>query len=228
MSKIIFICVLVLSAILISAGSGCTKSEGVTQEGSQRRAEEFVKLEGTFRFDGIPESLMVTGTTSISNGWKFNIKFESRHAGYGNRSEQILAELITAHTAEVTIKAGLVTSAIMDGVWDMMTKRLLDDIEIRPAPIHEVKVSLLKSNPLQIGVYIKGGLQDGCAAFYNIEIMREGSIVNIKVTTRHPREKACPAIYTYFEKNINLGSDFTFGKTYTLNVNDYTTTFIYQ
>lgn len=101
------------------------------------------------------------------------------------------------------------------------------DVEIRTAPIDEVKVYIMKSNPPQIGVYIKGGLPDGCTSFHDIEITREGSTINIKVTTQHPREVSCPAIYTNFEKNINLGSNFVFGTTYTLNVNDYTTTFVY-
>jgi hypothetical protein len=228
MSKIILIFVFVLSVILIPAGSGCAGSPAVSQEQSRQRAEEFVKLEATFRFDGMPETLKVTDAASIAGGWKFNVIFDSRHAGHGNRSGQILADLITAHAAEITVKGGLVTSAIMDGAWDMMTQRLLEEIEISLAPIHEVKVSLLKSNPPQIGVYIKGGLRDGCAAFNNIEITREGSVINIKVTTRHPRNKACPEIYGYFEKDINLGSGFTFFTTYTLNVNDYTTTFNYQ
>jgi hypothetical protein len=99
--------------------------------------------------------------------------------------------------------------------------------EISLAPIHEVKASLMKSNPPQVGIYIKGGLRDGCTTFNDIEIEREGSTVIIKVTTQHPRDVACPAIYTYFEKDINLGSDFATGTTYILNVNDYSTTFAY-
>jgi hypothetical protein len=31
-----------------------------------------------------------------------------------------------------------------------------------------------------------------------------------------------PGIYIYFEKNINLGSEFVAGTPYTFNVNDYT------
>jgi hypothetical protein len=100
-------------------------------------------------------------------------------------------------------------------------------VEISLAPIHEVTASIMKSNPPQIGVYIKGGLRDGCTTFNDIEITREGSTINIKVTVQHPKDTFCPAIYGYFEKNINLGSDFTVGKTYTLNVNDFTTTFTY-
>jgi hypothetical protein len=99
--------------------------------------------------------------------------------------------------------------------------------EIALAPIHEVNTTLLLSNPPQIEVYIKGGLRDGCTKFHDIEITREGNTVNIKVTTQHPKDVFCPAVYTYFEKEINLGSDFTAGTTYTLNVNDYSTTFAY-
>jgi hypothetical protein len=104
---------------------------------------------------------------------------------------------------------------------------MLENFEIDLAPIHEVNVTLLLSNPPQIGVYIKGGLRDGCTKFHNIETTQEGDVVNIKVTTRHPKDVFCPAIYTYFEKNVILGSKFTMGTTYTLNVNDYATTFTY-
>lgn len=109
----------------------------------------------------------------------------------------------------------------------MIKQQTLNNLEISLAPIHEVEVSIMKSNPPQIGVYIKGGLRDGCTTFHDIEIAREGSTVNIKVTTQHPKDTVCPAIYGFFEKYLNLGSDFTIGTTYTLNVNDYTTTFVY-
>ena len=45
--------------------------------------------------------------------------------------------------------------AIMDGQWDMINQRI--DLEIKLAPIDEVRVYTMKSNPPQIGVYIKGG-----------------------------------------------------------------------
>jgi len=78
-----------------------------------------------------------------------------------------------------------------------------------------------------LGFTSRGGLQDGCTTFNDIEITREGNNINMKVTTQHPRDVFCPAIYTYFEKTIDIGSDFTIGTTYTLKVNDFTTTFVY-
>jgi len=213
----------VLSAILTITGLSCTQPPVESQKGSQRVAEEFLKKEATFQFDGIPETLKVISTTAVGDGWKFTIQFDSRHAGYGNRSGQVLAEIITPHTSEVTVQAEVVTTAIMDGQWDMINQRIY--VEINLAPIHEVKVYIMKSNPPQIGVYIKGGLRDGFTTFHDIEIARESSTVNIKVTTQHPRGVSCPAIYTYFEKDVNLGCDFALSTTYTLNVNDYRTTF---
>ena len=227
MSRNTLVSISALLVILILVSGSCTQSPAGSREGSQRVAEEFVKLETTFQYDGIPETFKLTSTISVTNGWEYTIEFDSRHAGYGNRIGQILAQVITHHKAVITVEAGIVTSAIMDGVWDMISQRMLNNVEISLAPIHEVKVSIMKSNPPQIGVYIKGGLRDGCTTFHDIEIAREGSTVNIKVTTQHPGEVSCTAIYTYFEKNINLGSNFTVGTTYTFNVNDYTTTFIY-
>ena len=217
----------ILSAILIISIVACNRPPIGSQEESQRVAEEFVKLEATFRFDGILETLKVTSTTSVANGWKYTLEFDSRHVGYGNRTGQILAQVITHHVAEVTVQSGRVTKAVMDNVWDMMKGRMLDNMEIDLAPIHEVKTSLLKSNPPQVDVYIKGGLRDGCTTFHNIEVSREGNIINIRVTTKHPKDTSCPAIYGFFEKNLNLGSDFAIGTSYTLNVNDHTSTLTY-
>jgi hypothetical protein len=209
MSKIRLVSILALWAVMTLLITACGPSPAGSREASQRVAEEFVRTESTFRFDGIPETIKVKSTTSVGNGWQFTIDFDSRHTGYGNRSGQILAEVITHHIAEVTVQSGRVTSASMDGEWDMINQRI--DVEIDLAPIEEVKVSILKSNPPQIGVHLKGGLRDGCTTFQDVEITREDRTINIKVTTQHPRGVSCPAIYTYFEKDLNLGSDFSSG-----------------
>jgi len=204
-------------------GTACEPSTAGTLEAGRKIAEAFVRDEATFRFDGMADTLEVAGTTAVGEGWEFTIEFDSRHAGYGDRGGQVLAEVLTHHTAVITVQDESVTAALIDGQWDMINQRI--DVEIKPAPIDEVKVNILKSNPPQISVYIKGGLADGCTTFHNIETVREGNTINIKVTVQRPRGVSCPAIYTWFEKEVNLGTDFAFGTTYTLNVNDYSTTF---
>jgi hypothetical protein len=211
---------LAVTALLII---GCSRSPSDSEQESLRIAEDFVKQEATFQFDGIADTLKITGATAAGNIWIINLQFDSRQAGYGDRSGQMLAEVITPHSCEITVKDGKVTTAVMDGQWDMVNQRT--NVEIKLAPIDAVEVSILESYPAQISVYIKGGLSDGCTTFNDITTIRQGNIVTITVTVKRPLEVSCPAIYTSFEKNVNLGSDFMQGTTYTLDVNDYRTTF---
>ena len=110
------------------------------------------------------------------------------------------------------------------------TEEQIDEqrIEIRPAPIHEVQVNIAESFPPQIFVYIKGGLADACTTFYELTVERSGNIINIEVTTQRPKEAICAQVYGYFEENVALGIEFTSGETYTINVNDETTSFLMQ
>jgi hypothetical protein len=61
----------------------------------------------------------------IENAWTFVIRFESRHAGYGDRTGQMLAQVITTHEAVVTVERGAIESAIMDEKWDMINQKML-------------------------------------------------------------------------------------------------------
>jgi len=214
--------ILLLAALPVLAGA-CGGVQVHTEESSRKIAEEFVRQEATFKFDGIPETLEVVNTTALGDGWQFTIEYESRHAGYGDRSGQALLEVITPHTCLVTVENGEVVAAVMDQKWDMIEQR--SNLEIKLAPIHQVDVYIMESYPEQIGVHIRGGLSDGCTTFHGLTVTREGNVVNIEVTVQRPRGVDCPAVYNYFEQNVNLGTDFAFGTTFTLNVNDYTTTF---
>ena len=102
------------------------------------------------------------------------------------------------------------------------------NIEIREAPIHEVRISIAESAPPQVFVYIKGGLSDGCTTFHEIKTSRVGDTITIRVMVQRPEDKMCTAIYGFFEKNVALGSDFISGRTYTVKVNSETKTFIIQ
>jgi hypothetical protein len=102
------------------------------------------------------------------------------------------------------------------------------EVLIHPAQIEEVGIRFAESDPPQVFVYIKGGLPDGCTTFHEINTERDGMTVNITVTTQRPADMECTAVYTTFEENVALGSDFVSGETYTVNVNDYTTTFTMQ
>jgi len=102
------------------------------------------------------------------------------------------------------------------------------ELEIRLAPIEEIQVNIAESYPQQIFVYIKGGLSDSCTTFHDLTTEHSGNTISITVTTQRPKDKVCAQVYSFFEKNVNLGTDFTSGETYTINVNDKTTSFVMQ
>lgn len=102
------------------------------------------------------------------------------------------------------------------------------ELEIRLAPIHEIQINIAESYPSQVFVYIKGGLSDGCTTFHELTTERSGNTINIRVTTQRPKDAICTQVYGFFEENVNLGSDFASGETYTVKVNDKTTSFVMQ
>lgn len=98
------------------------------------------------------------------------------------------------------------------------------------APIDRVDIAILKSNPPQYDVLIASGLPSGCAQYDATTLLgRDGDTVRIRVTNTMPKgDLDCTAIYGTHESTVHLGSDFTMGVTYTVDVNGTTKTFTAQ
>ena len=95
---------------------------------SREIAGDYLLNSFTFRFDGIEDSLKLVDTNTLDCPycWEFVFEFQCQHAGYGNRTGQMLAQVITPHTARIVVEQGRVTSAIMDGEWDMLAQKMID------------------------------------------------------------------------------------------------------
>ena len=88
------------------------------------------------------------------------------------------------------------------------------------APIESVEVQVLESQPPQYLVSVTSGLPGGCAAFANIAAARNATRIDVTVQNTMPAVSIpCTAIYGYRTTNLNLGSDFVAGTTYTVVVN---------
>ena len=109
------------------AGCGSGKKEGQSQQQAQQIAQNFVETEATFKFDGMKGTLKLTETKALSDGYEFVFEFQSSHAGYGDRTDMVLAQVITPHQDRIVVKQGQVFSAIMDGKWDMIKQQLLPE-----------------------------------------------------------------------------------------------------
>lgn len=99
-------------------------------------------------------------------------------------------------------------------------------LEIKPAPIHQVEIRFAESSPVQVFVYVQGGLSDGCTTLKDIKTTRQDTIIDIAVTVQRPLGQICTTIYGYFEQNVALGTDFISGNTYHLKVNDVARNFV--
>jgi hypothetical protein len=95
-----------------------------------------------------------------------------------------------------------------------------------PAPIDGLEVLTLESFPPQYVAHVTAGLPSGCAEPLSHEILpRQGNVIRVVVLNSLPDNTVCTAIYGMYELNVNLGSDFTPGQTYTVRVNEREVTF---
>lgn len=100
--------------------------------------------------------------------------------------------------------------------------------EVR-APIDAIDVRVLESSPPQYLLSVRAGLPSGCAEKNRHELRRAGEAITVTVLNWMPTgNPPCTMIYGSYELNINLGSDFRRGTTYSVAVNDKHTTFIAQ
>lgn len=99
-----------LGLLLLLLGA-CARPVAVPESDARNLAENFVKKEATFTFDGMPETLRLVNTKTLDNGWEFTYEFDSQHSGYGDQTGQILIQVITPHRAVVTVEQAVVSRA---------------------------------------------------------------------------------------------------------------------
>jgi hypothetical protein len=89
------------------------------------------------------------------------------------------------------------------------------------APIVRVAVRVAESFPPQYFADVTSALPDGCAEFASFALRREARELFVDVFNTRPAgsEVACTMIYGEKQTAVPLGSDFTPGATYTLDVN---------
>jgi len=135
MMKHLLLLVSLMAVTSVFMASACSSGEagqstgpqGISQEESQEIARQYVINEPTFVFDGMGETLALVSTTTLKCPycWEFAYQFDCRQSGYGNRTGLMVAQVITSHTARIVVQEGNVTSAVMDGSWDMMGQKLI-------------------------------------------------------------------------------------------------------
>jgi uncharacterized protein YjaZ len=91
-------------------------------------ALDFVRTAPTFAYDGMEETLSVGDIMvleSFPEQYQIEISFTSAHGGYGDRTDQMVTQVLTSHTMEILISEGNVISAVTDGEWDELNNQYL-------------------------------------------------------------------------------------------------------
>jgi len=116
MKTFIIITTLVLALIV----SACAPH---MENASQQTAEQFIRNDPTFAFDG--SDLRLEREESCEPNCKTYVyTFTSASAGYGDRSDSMSAQVITPHTVHVTVRDNAVVDAVMDDKLDMLSQQM--------------------------------------------------------------------------------------------------------
>ena len=105
-------------------------------------AIEWLRNAPTYAFDGIDGSMRILNTViaeSYPEQYLITITFECTHSGYGDRTDEVLAQVVTDHTAVVKVISYEVENAVIDGVWDELNQLDKDTPEIL-APENAVSI----------------------------------------------------------------------------------------
>lgn len=134
------LCAALISSLLIFSAGMAYAGDALADDHANMAkpiVKNFVLCDETFAYDGMKETLtieQVTGHTEktgmlqavdTSEVLKYKVKFSCRHTGYGDRRGMILGQAITHHDAIITLEDNAISSAVMDGEWDMLNEEFL-------------------------------------------------------------------------------------------------------
>jgi len=130
---VIIVAAIALGAILVAVMSSYDfedsqhSLDGITENDSEKIIDftrQFIITGPTFSYDGIPNSLEIEIVSADDSDSKFLLKgkFNTLHAGYGNRENLDLSEDIVLHTIIISIVDEKIISAVIDNQWDELNQ----------------------------------------------------------------------------------------------------------
>jgi len=172
-------------------------------------AEDWIREAPTYRYDGSGLEF-VSYVQQESNPVRhvFTYNFTSSHAGYGNRSEQVTAQVITEHSIKITIVDGNVASAVIDEKWDEVGQFIIGSevsLTYRPKKCEKTTWQYWEENSGRVYIRMPTDeeiIENYYASVYSIEVREVKKIQLDQVTC-----EACDiCLETYrFELTVNSG-----------------------
>jgi hypothetical protein len=107
-------------------GPNCMPDFGKTasscpKEQAAAASLSLIKNSPTFVFDGVKDSIKQVRADTSDNGvtWNLTYTFKTTHPGHGDRSGQVLAQVVTGHTAQITVTRCKIAAAVCDNAWNL-------------------------------------------------------------------------------------------------------------
>ena len=154
--------VITLLAALTLTGASFFAPQGsgddFLQGGVEDMALKYLMGSPTFAYDGMPDSVIILDVVAMESfpvQYVVTIAFDCSHAGYGDRTGQILAQVITSHEIRVQIVEGWVVSAVIDGMWDELNQ-LEEGRDDSPDQAKDLAVQFIIENYPELGVELPG------------------------------------------------------------------------
>jgi hypothetical protein len=175
----------------------------------KKLAESWIRQAPTYAYDGSGLRLVnYVQQESFPVRHVLTYAFTSSHAGYGDRSGMVTAQVITDHSIVITITDGTVQSAVIDGTWDEMGRFIIgseQSLSYQPKMCQKTPWQVWEENSGR--VYIRAPTDEEIIthyykAVYNIEVRNVKKILLDLVTC-----KACDVcLETYrFGLTVNAG-----------------------
>jgi inhibitor of cysteine peptidase len=102
------------------------------------------------------------------------------------------------------------------------------NMQIGIAPVEKVQAVVVSTDPLRVEATVVGYLPDGCTELGDMTQEWEGDTLYVTLTTKRPAGMACITMITPFEQVIPIDVSGITAGTYTIQVNDISTTVTVQ
>lgn len=94
-------------------------------ERSKEIAQEAAENAPTYQYDGYDLKFESSEAFLCPRCWEFTFSFLSRHTGYGDRSGQVLAQMMTPHLIRVTVENEEIVVVVTDRTFDELKQIFL-------------------------------------------------------------------------------------------------------
>jgi hypothetical protein len=126
MNRLVALTALILVSLIVPTSIYALQSQPVIDP--KDIALNFIRDAPTFSFDGIATTLRVVDDVDLKSNpvqHLVTLTFTCLHSGYGDRTGKPTLQVLTPHTAMITVVEGKVTSAVLDDRWNELNQELI-------------------------------------------------------------------------------------------------------